>query len=62
MSNMENEQKKSGRGGWRGGVRPTTDRKIQLNVRISQEAADIIADVKNKSEYIDELIKRDNSC
>jgi len=59
---MENEEikKVSGRGGYRGGVRPTTDRKIPLMVRISQEAADIIADVRNKSEYIDTLIKNAN--
>lgn len=59
---MANEEvkKMSGRGGYRGGVRPTTDRKIPLMVRISQEAADIIADVRNKSEYIDTLIKNAN--
>lgn len=51
------QEKKSGRGGWRGGVRPETDRKKQLFVRISQEAADKIAKIKNKSEYIDRLIK-----
>lgn len=61
---MANEatKKTSGRGGWRGGGRPVTAYKVPLMVRISQEAADMIADVKNKSEYIDELIKRDNSC
>ena len=29
-------------------------------VRISQEAADLLADVKNRSEYIDGLILRDH--
>lgn len=57
---MAEIKKTSGRGGYRGGVRPTTDRKIPLMVRISQEAADIIAGVKNKSEYIDTLIKNAN--
>ena len=53
---MEQEPKKSGRGGWRGGGRPVTAYKHTLYVRISQEAADKIAGVKNKSEYIDALI------
>jgi hypothetical protein len=54
---MEQEQKKSGRGGWRGGGRPVTAYKVPLMVRISHEAAEMIADVKNKSEFIDKLIK-----
>lgn len=54
---MEQEQKKSGRGGWRGGGRPVTAYKVPLMVRISQEAADKLVGVKNKSEYIDALIK-----
>ena len=54
---MEEEKKKSGRGGWRGGGRPVTPYKINLMVRITQEAADMLAGVKNKSEYIDALIK-----
>ena len=37
-----------------------TPYKIPLMVRISQEAADKIANVENKSEYIDELIKKNN--
>ena len=46
----------------RGGVRPNsgrpaTDRKVMLSVRISQEAADKINTVNNKSEFIDNLIK-----
>ena len=48
------EQKKARRD------RPVTAYKVPLMVRISQEAADKIADVANKSEYIDELIKNDN--
>jgi len=58
---MAEIKKTSGRGGYRGGVRPTTDRKIPLMVRISQEAADKIATVKNKSEYVDGLIRADNN-
>jgi len=54
------EIKKSGRGGWRGGGRPVTAYKVPLMVRISQEAADKLAGVKNKSEYIDGLIKNDH--
>lgn len=54
------EVKKSNRGGWRGGGRPVTVYKVPVMVRISQEAADLLADVKNRSEYIDTLIKRDH--
>ena len=46
------EQKKQGRRG-----RPVTPYKVNLMVRISQKAADKIADVPNKSELIDTLIK-----
>lgn len=58
---MANEEAKktSGRGGRReGSGRPVTALKVPLMVRISQEAADKLAGVKNKSEYIDELIKQ----
>lgn len=56
---MTNEEAKktSGRGGWRGGGRPVTPYKVPLSVRISQEAADKLAGVKNRCEYIDRLIK-----
>lgn len=57
---MENELKKSGRGGWRGGGRPVTPYKETLYVRISQEAMELLNEhAKNKSEYIDDVIKRD---
>ena len=46
------EEKKQNRRG-----RPVTAYKVPLMVRITQEAADKLADVPNKSEYIDELIK-----
>ena len=52
---MENKR----RGGPReGSGRPRTDRKIAVSFRISQEAADKLATIKNKSEFLDELIKR----
>ena len=45
-------------GGYReGGGRPSTDRNVAVTVRISQEAADILSQQKNKSEFIDTLIK-----
>lgn len=37
--------------------RRVTDNKVPLMVRITKEAAEMIGDIKNKSEYIDELIK-----
>lgn len=37
--------------------RPATDRKYSLMVRISKEAHDKMADIRNKSEFIDSLIK-----
>jgi hypothetical protein len=44
-------------GGYRGGGRPATDRNVAVTVRISQEAADKLKTVKNKSEFLDRLIK-----
>lgn len=50
--------KKNTHGGYRpGGGRPPTNRNISVNFRISKEAADILNKQKNKSEYIDNLIK-----
>lgn len=55
---MEN---KSNRGGVRpNSGRPSTDRKVVLSVRISQEASDLMEGVANKSAYIDNLIKQDH--
>jgi hypothetical protein len=52
------EEKKQ-RGGSRPGAgRPSNDRSIMVGVRISQEAADILNAQKNKSEFIDNLIKK----
>ena len=49
---------KSSWGGRREGAgRPSVDRSVKLFVRISEEAAKIIENVKNKSELIDKLIK-----
>ncbi len=54
----EKTVKKSNRGGWRpGSGRPESDRKHGLCVRISDEAMEKLAKVKNKSEFIDMLIK-----
>ena len=54
-------QKNNNHGGPRpNSGRPSTDRKVALSVRISQEAADILQTVTNKSEYIDQLIKHDH--
>lgn len=55
------EQQKKQRGGRRPGAgRPANDRSILVGVRISQEAADILNAQKNKSEFIDNLLKQ--SC
>lgn len=52
------EQQKKQRGGRRpGSGRPANDRNIMVGVRVSQEAADILNAQKNKSEFIDTLIK-----
>ena len=52
---MENKKQ---RGGSRPGAgRPANDRSIMVGVRLSQEAADIRNAQKNKSEYIDNLIR-----
>lgn len=55
---MEEKVKYSGRGGSRGGGRPTTDRNVAITIRISQEAADKLNRARNKSEFIDRLIKQ----
>lgn len=39
--------------------RPSTGRTIAVSVRITKEAAEILSTKKNKSEYIDNLIKQD---
>lgn len=56
---MKTEESKGQWGGYRpNGGRPVTDRKCSLNVRISQEAMDILNEATtNKSEFIDRLIK-----
>ena len=56
---MEEQKKRGGRRP--GSGRPANNRKIMVAVRISQEAADILNTQKNKSEYIDELIKKDQA-
>ena len=50
---------KKQRGGRRpGSGRPANDRNIMVGVRISREAADILNAQRNKSEFIDTLIKK----
>ena len=39
--------------------RPATKRTYAISVRITKEAADILNTKRNKSEYIDHLIKQD---
>lgn len=51
------EQKKSTRGGWRGGGRPKTNRTVALGIRISPEAAEVLSErTTNKNEFIDNLL------
>ena len=52
------EEKKQWGGYREGGGRPFTDRKVAVTVRISQEASDILNEQKNKSEFVDSLIKK----
>lgn len=53
------QEKKETRGGRRpGSGRPANDRNVMLSVRITKEAAEKIAGVKNKSEFIDTMIKK----
>lgn len=54
---MENGMKtKDPRGGSHGGGRPKGDRTVPLSVRITPEANERLRNVKNKSEYINNLI------
>lgn len=55
---MERIEDKKNWGGYReGGGRPATDRNIPVSIRISPEANELLKQQKNKSEYIDRLIK-----
>ena len=55
---MDNEPKKQGRGGYRGGVRPSTGRDVPVGIRLSRESAEKLEKLtRNKSEFIDNLIK-----
>ena len=55
---MAQNEQHPGWGGSRGGGRPVTDRNVAVTIRISQEAADILKEQRNKSEFIDTLIKQ----
>ena len=49
---------KSNRGGRRENAgRPASDRSVALTVRISKEASSKLQTVKNRSEFIDSIIK-----
>lgn len=39
--------------------RPATGRTEAISVRISKQAAEILSNKKNKSAYVDELIRKD---
>lgn len=55
---MNNEPKKQGRGGYHGGVRPSTGRDVPVCIRLSRESAEKLGKLtRNKSEFIDNLIK-----
>ncbi len=47
-----------GRGGWRGGGRPKGERTCPIALRISPEAKEKLSRVYNKSEWLDEMIKK----
>lgn len=60
METTQAEPKKSRRGGKREGAgRPTTSRKKNLNVRVSEEAYDKAHKTGNISRYINNLILDD---
>lgn len=49
----------SEKGGFRPNAgRPETGRTVKISITISPEAAEKISKIKNKSEYIDKLIKK----
>lgn len=56
---MANEEPgKSGWGGLRKGAgRKTIDRKVDLHIRISREAADKLRKIRNRAQWLDELIR-----
>ncbi len=55
---MQNNEQKKGRGGYRGGVRPSTGRDIPVCVRLSRESVDKLNGLtRNKSEFIDNMLK-----
>ena len=58
MKMMESNDKKQHGGRRSGAGRPANDRSIMVGVRITKEAADILNAKPNKSEFIDNLIKK----
>lgn len=56
---MKTKSKNTHGGARLGAGRPNTERDVPLSIRISKEASDILERLtKNKSEYIDTLIKK----
>ena len=57
-TDIEENKKKENRGGARpGSGRPAGERTYPIAVRISKQAMEILSKKKNKSEFIDSLIK-----
>lgn len=55
---MEQEQKKSTRGGRREGSGRKALGKKTVTLKLSEESVEILSNVKNKSEYVDQLIQK----
>lgn len=54
---MEAEKKEEKRGGVRAGAgRKRGDRTVPLNLRVSEEAAERLKEVPNKSKFVNDLI------
>jgi hypothetical protein len=58
QNNNNEKPKYVGRGGWRGGGRPQGERTCPVALRISPEAKEKLSRVYNKSEWLDEVIKK----
>ena len=54
----EEDTKRKGRGGDRGGRRPKTGRDVSVTLRISQEAKDKLDTIPNRSKWLDETLKK----
>lgn len=54
---MDEKHKPTHGGARKGAGRKTTDRKVDLHIRISQEAADKLRKIRNRAQWLDELIR-----